>query len=141
MIWRTLMRRRIWLGYFLSAAAASVTQIVAFNFLTSSFPASSILLFAIFVIVVLYTIVPSLFFIFFCERKNKRSLLFYLLFSGLLSVVGLPLVTTDFDLDMLFRALFFLPAGLVSGFTYWYFSGRHAGKNLKEFRKQIEVFE
>ncbi|MBO6894039.1 MAG: hypothetical protein JJ866_19015 [Roseibium sp.] len=89
----------------------------------------------------LYTIIPALFFIVISERRNNRALVTYLLFSGLLAVISIPLVTMDFSADTVVRSLVFLPAGLVSGFVYWWFSGCHAGENIRELRKQIEVFD
>ncbi len=35
MIWRTLTKRRVWLGYFLSVASASVTLLIVLNIISA----------------------------------------------------------------------------------------------------------
>ncbi|MET1416136.1 hypothetical protein ABVF61_27960 [Roseibium sp. HPY-6] len=140
------MRGRTIRGYLISLAVASATIILTLNFVQPGGPgginAAHLLIFGVVLLVTgALTIIPSIFLIMASERNAIRNPLFYVAFSSLLSIFVLPVISLRMDLQILTQSLVFLPGGIASGCTYWWFAGRKAGKRPEDLQKQINVFD
>eukprot|EP00903_Cladosiphon_okamuranus_P002440 g2438.t1 len=93
------------------------------------------------IFVTLYTVVPSLLFIAFCEKRTIRSAASYMLFSAILAFAGLPVILMNIDWEIFKTAVISIPAGIISGLVYWYFAGRYAGDEARLLKAQIEAFD
>lgn len=143
---RLLFKRRILLGYFYSVLCSGLVFSLTLNYLTSGAPQDlnpGVLLLYVFIslFIFMYTVLPSVFFIMICEAKSVRRLIYYVLFSTMLGYLLFPLLTQRLDQETLTQSLFLVPAGIVAGCIYWFFSGRYAGENRADDKEQIKVFE
>jgi len=140
-----LFKRRIFVGYTASALAASLTMHLTINTLSGGGAGDLTPNFALYLIllvfVTLYTLVPSILFIAFCEKRTIRNLLSYVVFSALLAFAGLPVILLNIDWEIFKTALIFTPAGIVSGVVYWTLAGRNAGDEARLLKAQIEAFD
>jgi cellulose synthase/poly-beta-1,6-N-acetylglucosamine synthase-like glycosyltransferase len=140
-----LFRKRIFLGYAASALSASLTLHITINTLSGGgnggLSLNMVVYLFLLVFVTLYTVVPSLLFIAYCERRTIRKAAFYVLFSAVLAFVGLPVIFLNVDWEIFKTALMFTPAGIVSGLVYWYLAGRLAGDDARLLRAQLEAFD
>lgn len=140
-----LFRKRIFTGYAASALVASLTLHIVINTLSGGgdggLSLNMVVYLVLLMFVTLYTMVPSLLFIAYCEKRTIRSALLYVLFSAALAFVGLPVMFLNVDWEIFKTALIFTPAGIVSGLVYWSLAGRLAGDDARLLRAQIEAFD
>jgi hypothetical protein len=153
-IW-PLLKKRIVIGYLGSVFVASFLIVLSI-FIDSNgaldprdaFPEedirpSVVVLFLISsILILLQTFIPSILFIFFCERKAFQNLPAHILFTTCLGIclLLLPVSWLGLSLDLI-DYFILMSAGPVAGFVYWYISGRKAGISTSELRKQIEAFD
>ena len=109
-MFKPLFQRRVLLGYFLSLATASFALTLTFHLLDETLGDPALVAALVFVAMALYTVLPSIGFVLFCERRRIRHFLAYVSFSALLSVSPLPLVLQDLSGEVLTLSLVFLPA-------------------------------
>ena len=141
---RLLFQKRIFIGYSASALAASFTLHIMLNSVSGGgggLSVNMVVYLFLLVFVTLYTVVPSLLFIAFCEKRTIRSALSYMLFSAVLAFAGLPVILMSIDWEIFKTAVICIPAGIVSGLVYWYFAGRNAGDDARLLKAQIEAFD
>lgn len=139
-----LFQKRIFIGYAASALAASFMLHLTLNSVSGGgggLSVNMVVYLFLLVFVTLYTLVPSLLFIAFCEKRTIRSALSYTLFSAILAFAGLPVILMSIDWEIFKTALISVPAGIISGLVYWYFSGRNAGDDARLLKAQIEAFD
>jgi len=143
---RLLFRRRIILGYFYSVLCSSLVFTLTLNFLDTGGPReldSSIVIIYTFIsiLIFMYTVLPSVFYIMVCEASARQNVLYYVVFSSGLGYLLFPLLTQRLDQETLTQSLFLVPAGIVAGGIYWFFSGRFAGENKTDDKEQIKTFD
>lgn len=143
---RLLFRRRIVFGYFYSVLCSGLVFSLMLNYFMSGTPQDlgpGVVLLYVFItlFIFMYTVLPSVFFIMICEARSIRRLIYYIMFSTTLGYLLFPLLTQRLDQETLTQSLFLVPAGIVAGCIYWFFSGRSAGENRAGDKEQIKVFE
>ncbi|MBO6509316.1 MAG: hypothetical protein JJ979_12715 [Roseibium sp.] len=91
------------------------------------------------------TVVPSIVFVIAAEAKAVKGAAPYILFALILEfgLLSLPILLFSLEIDPedLVAVLALLPAGVISGIVYWWISGRYAGDDIRNLKKQIEVFD
>jgi hypothetical protein len=143
---RALLKKRIVSGYLTSVLLTSLILQIIINIAQSDSPddfkTDPIKLFlATSILLVIYTIIPSAFFILLCEKRSIQNIICYLLFACTLSLPPLLLLAMGLNTETLATSLNFSPAAIVSGVVYWFISGRHAGDDAKSLREQIKAFD
>jgi hypothetical protein len=153
-----LFKKRIVVGYLASVFVASLYVVLAIEIDSIGAPAprdivppeelqpkSGLLFILFFAFLLALTILPSAGFILISELKIVRTIVPYLLFAVVLeySLLSLPILLLSAEITPkdLIESLIMLPAGVLSGFVYWYFAGRYAGDDIADPRKQIDIFE
>jgi hypothetical protein len=94
--------------------------VVAVDYLTGFVLTAPFILFAI----AMLTAIPAVVVIALTERFRVRSLLFYVCSGGVTGGLSQILFERSFS-----RVWLFVLAGGVAGLSYWYVTGRHAGRN------------
>lgn len=99
---RLLFRRRIILGYFYSVLCSSLVFTLTLNFLDTGGPreldSSIVIIYAfISILIFMYTVLPSVFYIMVCEASARQNVLYYVVFSSGSGYLLFPLLTQRLD--------------------------------------------